>query len=94
MCQAHAAENMRRLGELDVIVADDLDAVASRVEKVQKAPWQDIDACSGQGRSNSLFVIDHQPEVPTIVAGLLTAFLKSKKLIAQIDEGSVLALAA
>ena len=30
----------------------------------------------------------------TIVAGLLAAFLKGKKLVAQIDEGGVLALAA
>jgi len=32
--------------------------------------------------------------VATIVTGLLAAFLKGKKLIAQIDEGSMLALAA
>ena len=92
--QAHAAQNMRRLGELDVVVADDLDAVAPRVEEVQEAPGKDLDASSGQCCAHSFLVIDHQPEVSPIVAGLLAAFLKGKKLIAQIDESGVLALAA
>ena len=36
MRQAHAAQYVRRLGELDVVVADDLDAVAPRIEEVEK----------------------------------------------------------
>ena len=49
--------------------------------------------CS-QSRPYGFLVIDHQSEVSPIVAGLLAAFLKGKKLIAQIDESGVLALAA
>ena len=37
VCQAHASQDMRCLGELDVVVADDLDAVAPRVEEVQES---------------------------------------------------------
>ena len=92
-CQAHAVQDMWRLGELDVDVADDLDAIAPRVEEVQEAPRKDHDASCGQCRPDSLFVIDHQPEVSPVVAGLLAAFLKGKKLIAQIDESGMFALA-
>src|SRR2546430_897059 len=89
-CQAHPAQDMRRLGELDVVVADDLDAVAPRVEEVQEAPRKDLDASSGQCCPYGFLVIDHQPEVTPIVTRLLAVFLKGKKLIAQIDERGVL----
>ncbi len=92
ICQAHAAQDVWRLGELDVVVADDLDAVAPRVEEVQKAPWQDLDPGSDQCRPDNLFVIDYQPEVAPVVTRLLAPFLKGKKLIAQIDESGVFAL--
>ena len=92
--QAHAAENMRRLRELDVVVADNLDAVAPRVEEVQKSPRQDLDPGFGQRRAHGFLVIDHEPKVTPVVTGLLAAFLKGKKLVAQIDEGGMLALAA
>ena len=39
--QTHAPQDMWRFGELDVVISDHLDAVAPRVEEVQKAPWQD-----------------------------------------------------
>ena len=92
--QTHAAQDMRRLRELDVVIADDLDAVAPRVEEVQEAARQDLDACCCQRLAHSLLVIDHKPEVTPVVTGLFAAFLKGKKLIAKIDEGSMLVLAA
>jgi hypothetical protein len=56
--------------------------------------WQNLHIGSGQRLAHGLLVIDHQPKVTPIVTGLLAAFLKSKELIAQIDERCVLALAA
>ena len=94
ICQAHAAQNMRRLGELDVVVADDLNTVAPRVEKIQEAPGQDLHAGGGQSCAHGLLVIDHEPEMAAVVAGLLAALLKGKKLIAEIDKGGMIALAA
>jgi len=34
--QAHTTQNIRRLGELDIVVADDLDSIAPRVPKVKE----------------------------------------------------------
>jgi hypothetical protein len=40
MRQSHAAQHVRRLGEFDVVVADNLNAIAPRVEKVEKRAGQ------------------------------------------------------
>jgi len=40
MRQTHAAQHVRRLGELDVIIADNLYAVTPRIEKIEKRPGQ------------------------------------------------------
>ena len=36
--EAHAAQHVRRLGELDVRILDDLDAVAPGVEEIEERP--------------------------------------------------------
>src|SRR5437868_9503206 len=94
MHQAHAAQHVRRLGELDVVVADDLDAVAPRVEKVEKPPGQRLNPCIGQRRANRFLVVDHKSEMPAVVSGLGAAFLQREELVAEIDEGRAVALAA
>ena len=40
MRQPHAAQHVRRLGELDIFVADDLDTVAPRVKEIEKLARQ------------------------------------------------------
>ena len=40
--QTHAAQDMRRLRELDVVIADDLDAVAPWVEEIKEASRQNL----------------------------------------------------
>jgi hypothetical protein len=47
-----------------------------------------------QGRAYGLLVIDHQSEVPAVIGRLPAALLKGEELVAEIDEGSVFALAA
>src|SRR5262249_18510862 len=82
------------LRELDVVVADDLDAVAPWVEEIEEAPRQHLDAGFPQGAAHSLLVIDHQSEVPTVIGGLPAALLKGEELVAEVDERGVVAPAA
>jgi hypothetical protein len=44
MRQPHAAQHVRCLGELDVVVADDLYTVAPRIEEIEKLTGQRVDA--------------------------------------------------
>src|SRR5512134_2876732 len=63
MRQPHAAQHVRRLGELDVVIADDLDAVAPRIEKVEKRTWQRLDTGVGQRLADGVLVIDHKSKM-------------------------------
>src|SRR6187200_3593902 len=87
MRQSHAAQHVRRLGELDVVVADNLNAIAPRVEEVEKRPGQRLDTCVSQRFSDGFLVIDHQSKMPALVSRLRTTPLKREELVAQIDEG-------
>ena len=60
MRQSHAAQHVRRLGELDIVVADDLDAIAPRVEKVEKRAGQGLDPRIGQRLADGILVVDHK----------------------------------
>src|ERR1044072_4337765 len=93
MFQAHAAQHVSRLGELDVVVPDDLDAVAPRIEKVEKPARQRIDGGVSHRLADSALVVDHEAKVAAVVSGLGTTFLQREELVAQIDEGRGVALA-
>src|SRR5712692_1974632 len=94
MRQPHAAQHVRRLGELDVVVADDLHAVAPRIEEIEKPPRQWLDARPRQRAADGVLVVDHQAEMTAVVGGLAAALLQREELIAQVDEGRAFALAA
>src|SRR2546423_1348469 len=94
MRQPHTAQYVRRLGELDVVVADDLDAIAPRIEKVEEPAGQWSNARAGQRLAHGLLVVDHESEMAAVVGGLGTALLEREKLVAEIDEGRSAALAA
>src|SRR5262249_48201099 len=81
-----ATQYVRRLGELDVVVADDFYAVAPWVEKVQELPGQRFDARVVQCVSDRFLVIHDQAEMTAVVSRLLTALLQGKELVAPIDE--------
>src|SRR5437762_9091306 len=87
MRESHAAQDIRRLGELNILVADDLDAVAPRVEKVEKRSREGLDSRVGQCFAGRFLVIDHKSKVTPIVGGLRAALLERNKLVSQIDEG-------
>ena len=93
MRQSHAAQHVRRLGELNVVVADNLYAVAPWVEKVEKRSRQRLYPRVGQSLADCIFVVDHKSEMAVLVSGLSTAFLQCEELVAQIDEGRITALA-
>jgi len=84
---------MRRLRELDVVVVDDIDAVAPGVEKIQKPARQHLHAGRRQAlRTASLSSTTNQNADHR--RRLSAALLQGDELIAKIDEGGVLALAA
>src|SRR4029079_2152753 len=86
MGQPHAAQHVGRLGELDVLVADNLDAVAPRVEKVEKRPRQRFDSRLSHRLADGFLVVDHKPKMTSIVSRLSSAFLQCEELVAQIDK--------
>src|SRR5262245_414639 len=94
MRQPHAAQHVWRLGELDIVVADDLDPVAPGIDKIEEAPRQPLDPGIGERRAHRLLFIHHQPEMPAVIGRLPAPLLQREELIAKIDESRVLALAA
>src|SRR5262249_12927832 len=94
MRQPHPAQHVRRLGELNIVVADDLDAVAPRIAEIEEWARQRLDARSRERAAHRLLVVDHEAEMAAVVGRLLAALLQRDELIAQIDEGRGLALAA
>src|SRR4030095_10953985 len=87
MRQPHAAQHIQRFGELDVVVADNLYAIAPRVEEVEKRAGQWLDTRVGQRFADCILVIDHQSKMAALVSRLGTTLLKREELVAQIDEG-------
>src|SRR4029077_14926206 len=85
---------IRRLGELNVLVSDDLYAVAPRIEKVEKRSGEGLDARVTQCLASGLLVIDHKSKVTSIVDRLCTALLECKELVTQIDERHGIAFAS
>src|SRR5215467_2698665 len=81
MRQPHSAQDVRRLGELDVVVAYDLDTVAPRVEEIKKLTRQWIHARVRQGAADGILVIDHESKMTAVVGRLLAALLEGEELI-------------
>src|SRR5215469_17867834 len=94
MREPHAAQHVRRLGELDVVVADDLYAVTPGVAEIEEPAGQRMDARRRQRAAHRVLVVDHETEMTAVVGGLGAALLQREELIAQIDERRGLALAA
>src|ERR1700704_5805395 len=93
MRQSHAAQHVRRLGELDVVVADNLYAVAPRIEKVEKRTGQRLDTRLGERFADCILVVDHKSKMTAAVSTLGMALPQCEELVAQIDEGRSGALA-
>src|SRR5262252_3743524 len=94
MREPHPAQHMRRLGELDVVVTDDLDAIAPEIEEIEKRTAQRLDARGRERAPHRVFVVDDQSEMTAAVGRLRAALLQREELVAQVDERRGLALAA
>src|SRR6185312_11260194 len=94
MRQPHAAQDVWRFGELNVVVADDLHAVSPRVEEIEEPARQRLDARRCQRRANGFLVIDDEAEVSTLVGGLGPTLLQREELVTQVEESRGLARTA
>src|SRR5262249_11179509 len=94
MCESHAAQDVGGLGELDVVIADDFNAIAPGVAKVEEGPSERGDASRFERFAGSLLVLDNEAEMASVVGGLLAALLQRDELVAQIDKRHGVALAA
>ena len=70
MRQAHAPQNVRSLGELDIVIAHDLDAIAPGVTKIQKRTVDRLDPRRPEGGARRLLVIDNEADMPAVIGGL------------------------
>src|SRR6266540_261556 len=68
--EAHAAQDLLRLRELDVAVVDDLDLISPRVEEIEPAPGRDRDTELAQTLAHGLLVVDDEAEVTLAVKRL------------------------
>src|SRR5436190_6401472 len=83
----HTAQDRGRLGELDLVVLDDLEPIAPGIEEVEPAAGEDLHAGLLQRRADGGLVVDHQPEVPVLVRRLGTVGRERDELVAEVDEG-------
>ena len=79
--QAHSTQHIGGLSELDIVVADDLDAVAPGIAKIEEGPTNKGDASGIERFAGRLLVIDHEPDMTSIVRGLSSPFLQGDELV-------------
>jgi hypothetical protein len=92
--QAHAAQDVLGLRELDLSVLDDLDVVAPGVAEVHRASRLDVHAGLLQPAPSRLLVVDSETEVAMRIGRLRTARRERDELVAHVDEGHAAAAAA
>jgi hypothetical protein len=63
------------------------------VEKVGKRAGQRLDPRFSQRFADCILVVDHKSKMAALVSGLSTALLQCEELVAQINEGRIVALA-
>src|SRR4029079_994855 len=82
--EAHAAQDLRRLRELDLGVGDELDVVAPRVE--ERIAAEDLHSrLAGRGE-HRVAVVDDEPEVPRRVLALRAPLGEREELVDHVDE--------
>src|SRR5262245_66030788 len=94
MRQPHPAQHVWRFGELDVVVADDLNPVAPWIAEIKEPPRQHLDPRVSQGFAHGFLVVHDKSEMTALIRRLPATLLQSEELIAKINERRVLALAA
>src|SRR6202040_1813345 len=93
LLQAHAAQNVWSLGELDIVIAHNLDAIAPGVAEIEKRTADRLDPRHLEGGARRLLVIDNEADMTAVIGGLFASRLQRDELVAKIDEGHRPALA-
>jgi hypothetical protein len=78
---------MGRLGELDISVLHDLDAIAPRIEKVEEGSRQQLSACGFDSDANTRAIIDDQPKMPATILMWVWRFHEVDELVAELNKG-------
>ena len=78
MRKPHSSQHVRRLGELYIVVGNDLEAIAPGITEVEERSGQDINARFGQRPANRVLVIDYKPEMATVVWRLFAPFFEAR----------------
>ena len=86
MRQSHAAQDVGCFGELDVLITDDLDPVATWVEEVKKRAGQGFDSRFSQRFADRILVVDHKSKMAPVVSRLSSPLLQCEELVTQINE--------
>ena len=94
--QAHAAQHVRRLGELDVGIFDDFEPVAPGVEEIEERPLDHARAGRLRQLDDRRAVVDDKADMArsTPLDRVIGHQRHVDELVAHVDEGVALALAA
>src|SRR6056297_1946587 len=93
VAELHAGQDAIGFRELDVLVSDDLNAIAPRVPEIKETVRHDIYTHLFDAPLDKRLVRDYQAEMTVRVPRLLVDFRQSEELIAHIDKRHGLALA-
>src|SRR5262245_61033520 len=85
--EVHATEDLRRLGELDLVVLNDLHTVAVGIEEVEPPARENLRSRRRQRLPHRLLVVDDEPKVAVRVRRSGAAAHERQELIAEVDEG-------
>ena len=92
--EAHTAQHVGRLRELNRGVVNQFDAIAPGVEKILKRTGQQRNSHLLELVEDRLAIVDHQTEMAFVVGRLAPASGKVQELIAEIDKCHRIATAA
>ena len=84
--EAHRAQHMRRLGELDIGVFDHLDPIAPGIEKVEELSRQQFAARGLDPRAYARAIVDDEPEMTAPVLVRISGLHHIDELVAELDE--------
>ena len=90
----HSAQHVGRLGELDIVVADDLDSIAPRIEEIEKRTRQRLDARAASALRTASLSSTTSPKWRPSSAACLRPFCSARNWSPRSMNAEVFALAA
>ena len=71
MVEPHAAQHVGCFGELNVLIINDLNAVAPWIVEVEERSFKLCEACLSKSTTSGLLIVDNRTEMTTLVGRLL-----------------------